>query len=127
MRNVKSLILVGFIFSLSSLVYANPVQDGFYQGKKLGWFPSSSTPCSVVCRRARGSVAEFEKFNMPSLVNKYTYVCKAKETSNMPLAKGELYGNNFSSAARRKVCMVSTSSGHVHRKLNFMCLCVISR
>ncbi|MBT3980902.1 MAG: hypothetical protein HOE90_06070 [Bacteriovoracaceae bacterium] len=124
MKNVRNLMLPGLVFALSSQVFANPIQDGFYQGKKVGWFKSNATPCSVVCRRAHGGTSEFEKFKMPALGNKYTYVCKAKEVSSVPLAKGELYGNNFSSAARNKVCMVSTPNGQVHRKIKFKCLCV---
>lgn len=113
------------LLTLSFSAHSDPIQDGVYQGKKVGWFKSNATPCNQVCKKAHGGIAEHEKFYQMALQNKLTYVCKAYAKTGNPKGKGQLYGNNFSSPARKKVCMVSTPQGKVQRYQNFLCECVL--
>ena len=124
---MKTILKSIMIFSLALFAhtsFADPIQDNVFQMKRSGWFPSSATPCPVVCKKLKGSVAESESFFAPQLKNKYTAVCKAPTKISQPTGKGWLYGNNFSAPGRNRLCMVSTPQGKVQRKERFYCLCV---
>tara|TARA_Y100001970_G_scaffold270649_1_gene364811 strand:- start:567 stop:980 length:414 start_codon:yes stop_codon:yes gene_type:complete len=124
---VKTILKALLILSLTFLSYssfADPIQDNVFQVKRSGWFPSSATPCPIICKKLKGSAAESESFFAPQLKNKYTAVCKAPATMGQPTGKGWLYGNNFSAPGRNRLCMVSTPQGKVQRKQKFYCLCV---
>ena len=127
MKTLSKLIFVilssGLFISQGAL--ADPIQDNLFQVHKAGWFKSIGTPCPQVCKRIKGSIAEFEGFYAPQLKNKRTHVCKAATHTSNPSGKGWLYGNNFSSPGRNKICMVSTPSGRAKRERRFYCLCVI--
>ena len=120
---LKSLLILS-LSVLSHTSFAAPIQDNVFQVKRSGWFPSSATPCPVICKKLKGSIAEFESFFVPQLKSKRTAVCKAPTSIKQPTGKGWLYGNNFSAPGRNRLCMVSTPQGKVQRKQKFYCLCV---
>ena len=124
MKTILKSILIFSLALFSHTSFADPIQDNAFQMKRSGWFPSSATPCPVVCKKLKGSVAESESFFAPQLKNKYTAVCKAPTKISQPTGKGWLYGNNFSAPGRNRLCMVSTPQGKVQRKERFYCLCV---
>jgi len=124
MKTILKSILIFSLALFSHISFADPIQDNVFQMKRSGWFPSSATPCPVVCKKLKGSVAESESFFAPQLKNKYTAVCKAPTKISQPTGKGWLYGNNFSAPGRNRLCMVSTPQGKVQRKERFYCLCV---
>ncbi len=121
-------LLLGALFSLLFLsqgAFADPIQDNVFQGRRVGWFKSNSTPCNIVCKKMKGSIAEGESFFSPQIKNKRTSVCKAPTHTKQPSGKGWLYGNNFSSPGRNRLCVVSTPSGRAQREKRFYCLCVL--
>lgn len=119
---MKALVLGILLVAVAAK--ADPIQDNVVNGYKAAWLPSSETPCSKVCSAADAR-AEGEKFVIASIANKATFVCKAEaKTGGAYAGEGWLYGNNFSSTARNKVCMVSTADGSVQRLQKFYCLCV---
>lgn len=122
--NSTLLSTVTFLFlSLSTTLMANPIGDNSYVGYKAGWFPSTNVPCNAVCENAYNGQAEHEALNLSRSRNKLTYVCRSK-TALARQGKGWLYGNNFSSPAHNKICLVSSPQGDVLQVNQFMCLCV---
>lgn len=104
---------------------ADPIQDTVVNSYKAAWLFSDATPCDKVCSAGHGANAEAEKFLIASIQNKLTYSCKGKASTGGAYAgSGTLYGNNFDSPAREKVCMVSGADGSVQRLSKFYCLCV---
>ena len=77
MKTVLKTIFVTSLAFLSFSSFADPIQDNVFQAKEVDGFPSSATPCPVVCKQLKGSIAESESFFAPQLKNKYTAVCKA--------------------------------------------------
>lgn len=118
-----SILLV--VLALAGMAKADPIQDHVVNGYKAAWMPSSATPCPKVCEAADGAKAEAEKFTAMTFGNKISYVCKSEiVTTGAYAGKGTLYGNNFDSTSRNKLCMVSTADGTVKRVDKFYCLCV---
>ena len=74
MKTLSKLMLAILCSSLfiSQVALADPIQDNHFQVHKAGWFKSSATPCPQVCKRIKGSIAEFEGFYAPQLKNKRT-------------------------------------------------------
>lgn len=110
---------------MSASAFADPIIDNAFAGRKVGWFPSNQTSCKAICAQ-QNATAEFETFNGPTWNNSLTFVCKGTAGVANPWGgQGWLYGNNFNSPAREKVCVVSTAAGSAQRLLQFYCLCVI--
>ncbi|MBF0312307.1 MAG: hypothetical protein HQK50_09575 [Oligoflexia bacterium] len=110
------------LFSLSSLVFADPLPDAAFMPNKAGWFPSLATPCPQVCFN-RQATAEHEDYFVSSghTIIRKSFVCKVKARN----AQGELYGNNFyDNALLKKQCTVVDHLGKVYSEQQFLCLCV---
>lgn len=143
--------LIALLYPMSLL--ADPIPDGVFSGGEAGWFPTTTTPCPVVCRKQQGAVAEQENYFSNSPVNKKTYVCKGainpvianpgSDHPNLnarndadpifsripgtlqPFKTSWLYGNNFSDQKNNRLCVTATYLHQVRVFKKYYCLCVL--
>ncbi len=112
---------VGFVLCIlaalaAGAAVADPIPNGSFDDRTVGWFDGRGLTCPEICRQQR-AVAEMEKNTLPPV--DVSYVCKIRKAEEGPYMW--LFGSQF---ATRPACYTTDRDLRGEYSDIFYCLCV---